>query len=175
MENKTRNKILIITLIIIAAGAYFFYSSNFQDQSEELARGTEIGMKAPKISLKNINNREINLKDFQGKKVLLNFWASWCPPCKEEMPALQQLESNHGREIIILAINIGETKATAVNFMQENNLNFPVLLDRDKSTAQKYLVRGVPMSYFLDENGIITDKVVGAIDYQKMLKLSDIY
>jgi peroxiredoxin len=71
--------------------------------------------------------------------------------------------------VTILAVNIGENKSTAANFMMQNGLNFSVLLDTDKSTAQNYLVRGIPTSYFLNEDGIITNKVVGAVSYENML------
>ncbi len=90
------------------------------------------------------------------------------------MPDIQKLHEEYGKEVVILAVNVGENKSTAANFMMENGLNFSVLLDTDKSTAQNYLVRGIPTSYFLDKNGIIKEKVVGAVSYERMLELNRI-
>jgi len=166
-----------ISIFLIAAlvvgGAFFFY---FQNSTAEVSAevGTEVGMQAPDFTLQNMNEQEVSLSDYKGKKVFLNFWASWCPPCRQEMPDMQKLHEEYGEELVILAVNIGEGKSTAANFMMQNDLNFPVLLDTDKSTAQDYLVRGIPSSYFLDEDGIIINKVVGALSYERMLELTEI-
>lgn len=166
-------KILVfLMLTLLAAGSLFF---NLQHQTLQAAEvGTEVGLEAPNFTLKDINNKELKLSDYRGRKVFLNFWASWCPPCRMEMPDMQKLHEKYGEELVILAVNIGESKATALNYMMENKLNFKVLLDQNKNTAQKYLVRGVPTSYFLDQEGIIKNKVVGAVSYEKMLELSGI-
>lgn len=166
-----------ISIFLIAAlligGAYFFYLQN--NEAEVTAEvGTEVGMQAPDFTLNNMNGQPVSLSDYRGQKVFLNFWASWCPPCRQEMPYMQKLHEEYGDQVVILAVNIGENKSTAANFMMQNGLSFPVLLDNDKDTARNYLVRGIPSSYFLDQNGIIKEKVVGGVNYQKMLELNRI-
>lgn len=162
--------IFLITALIIGGLSIF----NFQLASVQAKVGINPGMEAPNFELLNLNDQKISLNDFRGKKVLINFWASWCPPCIEEMPDIQKLHTEYGDEIIILALNIGESKSTAASFMADNNLNFRVLLDKDKEIARNYIVRGIPTSYFLDENGVITDRIVGVLNYEKMLKLSNL-
>jgi peroxiredoxin len=91
------------------------------------------------------------------------------------MPDMQKLHEEYGsEEVVILAVNVGENKSTAANFMMQNGLSFPVLLDNSKDTARNYLIRGIPSSYFLDQNGIIKEKAFGAVSYEKMLELNRI-
>ncbi|TDO94843.1 peroxiredoxin [Halanaerobium saccharolyticum] len=170
--NKKISIFLIAALIV--GGLSFFFLQSPGNAVVSAAVGTEIGMQAPDFTLKNMNDQEVSLSDYRGKKVFLNFWASWCPPCRKEMPDMQKLHEEYGDEVVILAVNVGESKSAAANFMMENGLEFSVLLDTDKSTAQNYLVRGIPTSYFLDQNGVIQEKVVGAISYQRMLELNRI-
>ncbi|MEC9489364.1 MAG: TlpA disulfide reductase family protein [Halanaerobiales bacterium] len=170
--NKKISIFLIAALIVGGLSFFFLQSPGNSVASAEV--GTEIGMQAPDFTLTNMNDQEVNLSDYRGRKVFLNFWASWCPPCRQEMPDIQKLHEEYGDEVVILAVNVGESKSTAANFMMENGLDFTVLLDTNKSTAQNYLVRGIPTSYFLDQNGIIQEKVVGAISYQRMLGLNKI-
>ena len=164
--------IFLIAALVVGGAFFFYFQNNTAEVSAEV--GTEVGMQAPDFTLQNMNEQEVSLSDYKGKKIFLNFWASWCPPCRQEMPDMQKLHEEYGEELVILAVNIGEGKSTAANFMMQNDLNFPVLLDTDKSTAQDYLVRGIPSSYFLDEDGIIINKVVGALSYERMLELTEI-
>jgi peroxiredoxin len=170
--NKKISIFLIAALIVGGLSFFFIQSPGNAVVSAEV--GTEIGMQAPDFTLTNMNDQEVSLSDYRGQKVFLNFWASWCPPCKKEMPDMQKLHEEYEDEVVILAVNVGESKSTAANFMMENGLKFTVLLDSNKSTAQNYLVRGIPTSYFLDQNGVIQEKVVGAISYQRMLELNRI-
>lgn len=165
-------KILLVFAIIFLVGGAFFFLNSEEEAVVEV--GTEAGMQAPSFKLLNLNNKEVSLADYRGQKVFLNFWATWCPPCREEMPDLQKLHEEHDDKIAVLTVNIGESKANAVNFMMKNNLNLAVLLDQDKSTAQDFLVRAIPTTYIIDEKGVIIDKTFGALSYSSMLKFSGI-
>ena len=164
--------IFLIAALVVGGAFFFYFQNNTAEVSAEV--GTEVGMQAPDFTLQNMNEQEVSLSDYKGKKVFLNFWASWCPPCREEMPDMQKLHEEYGNEIAVLAVNIGESKSTVANFMMQNKLNLPVLLDLNKSIAQDYLVRAIPTTYILDKDGIIIEKTFGALSYQSMLDLSGI-
>jgi thiol-disulfide isomerase/thioredoxin len=98
--------------------------------------------------------------------VLLNFWASWCPPCIEEMPAMQALYEDLGGEgFEIVAVNLQEDPETVRSFMDEHGFDFPVLLDRDGSVAREYGVRGIPTSYVVDPRGRLVAMYVGPYEW----------
>lgn len=87
---------------------------------------------------------------------MLNFWATWCPPCREEMPLIQQVyEELSDKELVVLAINLGESSSKVKEFVQSYGLSFPVLLDTKQDIAQKYNIRGIPTTIFIDKNGIM--------------------
>lgn len=122
-----------------------------------------VGKAAPDFKLLTLDGRPAALRDFRGSPVMLNFWASWCPPCRYEMPFFQEIwKEYHGKGLVILAVNIGETAATAGQYMRDNGFTFPVLLDTSQDVALNYNIRSIPTTYFLDEEGIIKDMKVGA-------------
>ena len=128
-------------------------------------QGFQAGNLAPDFQLADMDGQSVSLSDFRGKTILLNFWASWCGPCRAEMPFIQEVFedkrwSDNG--LVILAINLGEDPATVKRFMQNNEISFPVLLDIKQNVALEYNIRNIPASFFIDKDGIIRDKVVGA-------------
>lgn len=125
--------------------------------------GPQVGKTPPDFKLSTLDGRTVSLRDFRGSPVMLNFWASWCPPCRYEMPFFQQIwEEWHGKGLVILAMNIGETAATAQKFMDDSGFTFPVLLDSDQDVALNYNIRSIPTTFFLDEAGVIRDMKIGA-------------
>ncbi len=96
---------------------------------------------------------------------MLNFWATWCPPCRDEMPLIQQIyEEWMGKpsSVVVLTIDIGESQATVERFLHNQNLSLPVLLDIRQGVAGKYSITGIPTTYFIDKDGVIRDIKVGA-------------
>jgi len=125
--------------------------------------GPQVGKAAPEFKLATLDGKTVSLRNFRGSPVMLNFWASWCPPCRYEMPFFQQIwEEWHGKGLVILAVNIGETAATAQKFMDDSGFTFPVLLDSDQDVALNYNIRSIPTTFFLDEAGVIRDMKIGA-------------
>jgi peroxiredoxin len=120
---------------------------------------------APEFQLQSLDGQVVALSSFGGKPVMLNFWATWCGPCLGEMPYIQEVfEDEEWREqgLVILAINVGESSSKVGKFMEENGLNFEVLLDADQIVAQRYSIRGIPTTFFIGKDGIIKDAKVGA-------------
>jgi peroxiredoxin len=122
------------------------------------------GKPAPDFNLPGLDGQVVSLSNFRGRPVMLNFWASWCDPCKLEMPFIQGIfedEEFAGEELVVLTVNIGESAETARKFAENYRLSFPVLLDGDGEVASIYDVRGIPATFFVGENGIIEDMKIG--------------
>ncbi len=125
--------------------------------------GAQVGELAPEFQLQNLDGQTVSLSSLRGSPVMLNFWATWCPPCREEMPYMQQIhEEWSGRGLVLLAIDVGESPAQVESFMQSHNLSLPVLLDTKKNVAQKYNISGIPTTFFIDKDGVIQEKIIGA-------------
>ena len=122
-----------------------------------------MGEPAPNFKLQNLDGQSISLSDFRGKPVLLNFWATWCLFCHAEMPYFQEIsEEWSDRGLAVLAINWGESPSKVKEFLQSQGLSLPVLLDAKKKVAQKYNVPPIPTTFFIDKDGIIQVKIIGA-------------
>ncbi len=127
--------------------------------------GIEIGNLAADFRLQDLNGQEVLLSSLRGRPVLLNFWASWCGPCREEMPFIQQVFEDKkwtDRGLMILAVNIGENPATVAKFMKDFDLTFTALTDTTQSVAKMYNIRSIPTTILIGKDGVIQDKIMGA-------------
>ncbi|WAA13295.1 redoxin domain-containing protein [Fervidibacillus halotolerans] len=151
------------------------------DQQVELVQtitepnvGLAIGEQAPEFSLETLDGGNLSLQDLKGKVVLLNFWASWCPPCREEMPDMQKVYEQYKDENIeIVAVNMTygrETVEQAKNFQEQLNLTFPIPLDKKAEVTKLYQIIPIPTSYFIDRDGIIRDKQIGLMTEEMMIE-----
>ena len=127
----------------------------------------KLGEPAPNFQLRDLNGRFVTLSDLRGKVVLLNFWATWCGPCRVEMPAMEQLYQTLSRkDFEILAVS---TDAQGVSitrpFQQENHLTFPILHDADYRVGLTYGVRTLPMTFMVDRQGVVRHQIFGARDW----------
>ncbi len=132
------------------------------------------GFAAPDFELSTLTGETVALSDLKGKAVLVNFWASWCPPCRSEMPAMQQIYRDLGPdEFVILAVNsthqdrLSEVKS----FVNERGLTFPILLDTTGQVNAAYQVRSLPTSFFIDRDGIIREIVIGGPMAEALLRI----
>jgi thiol-disulfide isomerase/thioredoxin len=122
------------------------------------------GFSAPDFDLDLLGGGQVTLSEFRGQAVMINIWASWCPPCREEMPAIQNVyEDYRDQGLVILAVNTTyqDRETDAAAFVRELGLTFPVPLDRDGSVSRRYQLRGLPSTYFVDRQGVINSVVVG--------------
>ncbi len=157
------NKILKVMLLIILTLGLLITGCSVGSSQESPTPTPEVGKPAPDFELQNLDGQSISLSDLQGKPILLNFWAIWCPPCRSEMPYMQEIhEEWSDKGLVLLAIDIGEGPSQIKEFLDANNLSLPVLLDSDKSVAQKYNISNIPTTFFIDKDGIIQEKVIGA-------------
>ncbi|NHC18567.1 redoxin domain-containing protein [Bacillus sp. MM2020_4] len=137
--------------------------------------GVEEGKKAPNFQLQTLSGNEMKLSDLKGKKVILNLWATWCPPCKAEMPNMQEFYQEHeGKNVEIVAVNLttAEKDPNSIEkFVKDYGLTFPVLLDNSGQIGETYQAFTIPTSYMIDTNGIIHKKIVGLMDKDMMNEL----
>lgn len=118
---------------------------------------------APNFSLQDLSGNTIQLRDYHGQVVLLNFWATWCGPCRKEMPGMERLWQKFREQgFVILAVSADKGSAKRVKkFVQKYNLSYPVLLDSDADTQKLYDVIGLPMSYIIGRDGKISGRIIG--------------
>ena len=119
--------------------------------------GLGIGEKAPDFELETLDGKVVKLSDYRGKKIILNFWATWCPPCKKEMPAMEEFYKQSGDDVVLLAVNI-DPQYDVKQFITSNGITFPILLDKKDEVNSTYQVLTIPTTYFIDEDGIIRNK-----------------
>ena len=128
------------------------------------ARPPLVGAPAPEVVLTNLQGQEVKLSDLRGKIVLLNFWATWCKPCKEEMPAMQACyDKLRDQGFVVLAINELEDTELVAEHVRTHNHTFPVLMDHDNRIANRYGVVGLPASFLVDREGIVRERIVGSL------------
>jgi len=122
---------------------------------------------APGFALADIDGAIHRLSDYRGKVVIVNFWATWCPPCREEMPSMQRVwEQIKDDNIVILAINVGEDEDTIFTFTADYPVKFPLLLDLDSRVIQDWPVRGLPTTFVIDPQGRIAYRAIGTRDWE---------
>ncbi len=123
-----------------------------------------VGGPAPEITLKDLQGQEIKLSDLRGKVVLLNFWATWCKPCKDEMPAMQaSYDKLRGQGLVVLAVNELEDTEKVIEHVRKHGHTFPVVMDHDNHVANRYGVLGLPASFLVDRQGIVREKIMGSL------------
>jgi peroxiredoxin len=141
----------------------------YQNLSATGKERLEVGDKAPDFQLQTLDGKVVKLSDYHGKVVLINFWATWCQPCRTEMPDLQKVyESWRGRGLEVLAVNIAETPVAVQAFKKELGLTFPILLDSQKEVTKLYKVGPIPTSFFVDESGKIIRIFQGQMNRNQM-------
>lgn len=138
---------------------------------EEMRQWPLPGYAAPGVTVRSLDGREVRLADLRGRNVVLNFWATWCPACREELPAFQKVyhqARQEGWNATFLLVDVGEEQSAVEEFLRRTGLDLPVYLDREGKAAQEYLVRGIPTTFFIDTKGDIRDRVLGAMTEEQL-------
>lgn len=126
------------------------------------------GGPTPALRLPDLDGKEHALEAYRGKVVLINFWATWCEPCKQEMPSIERLRrSLEGRPFAVLAVNLAEPDSRVQRFLREVPVGFPVLMDRDTSTAKAWKARVLPATYIVGPDGRIRYSYFGELDWSE--------
>jgi len=127
------------------------------------------GTKAPNFSLEDLGGKKSELKHFKGKVVFLNFWATWCGPCKEEMPSMEELSKQFkDRDFVFLSISVDYAGVKPVkDFIEKHRYTFPVLIDPKCETLDLFEVKGIPTTFLIDKKGFIIGKAIGPKDWKR--------
>lgn len=163
-------KVIAAVVLIILFTVAIVQAMDNKPKEESIETGTagiKVGVKAPDFELKTLDGKSVKLSDLKGKKVILNFWATWCPPCKAEMPEMQKYHEEINDEVIILAVNI-DPQLDVQKFVDEMGITFTIPLDEEDLVSTDYQVISIPTTYFIDTKGIIQAKHVGAMTYDNM-------
>jgi peroxiredoxin len=169
MVKKVIAAVVLIALLGVAIVQAMDKKAEPENVSQEAANmgGLKVGAKAPDFELKTLAGDRVKLSDLKGKKVMLNFWATWCPPCKAEMPAMEEFHKEAGEDIVILAVNI-DPHLDVKAFVDENKITFPIPLDEEDTVNETYQVLSIPTTYFIDTKGNIGNKYIGAMNLDAM-------
>lgn len=131
------------------------------------------GTTPPMLVLKDIKGNKVDLSSYQGQVVLLNFWATWCPPCREEMPSMQRLkEKMAGRPFVILGVDSSEGPEDLGGFLDRVKVNFTILFDPDGSTTKRWKIYGLPTSFLIDKSGKIRYVLTGTKEWDEKESVS---
>jgi peroxiredoxin len=152
------------SVLILAIGFWLiFFQSHRPPVNFQLRGGPKIGEAAPDFLLSNLDGNLVHLGHGRGKVIFLNFWATWCPPCKEEMPSMESLyQKLKDQPFEMLAVSIDEEGRESVQpFMEKYSLTFSALLDRDKKIAALYGITGIPETFIMNKRGLIDAKIIG--------------
>ncbi|WP_314001391.1 TlpA disulfide reductase family protein [uncultured Paenibacillus sp.] len=159
-------------LLLIAVGV-LVVAAILQPNSINKEKTARIGFQAPEFELKALDGGSYSLASLNGKPVLINFWASWCNPCRLEAPELVRLYAKYKGQIEVYAVNLtsDDTVKGAAAFAEEFGFTFPVLLDEKGTASKSYKIKSIPTTYFVDGNGQILDVVTGLASPDTLEKL----
>lgn len=162
---RLRNQVFIVIFILLASAGWIWHSRLPVLNQNTLGFALpQEGFFAPGFQLKTIDGKDLSLADLQGAPVILNFWASWCPPCRAEMPAFQQVfEEYSGSDLTIVAINSSfqDSLSDVSGFVNDNILTFPILLDKTGSVSKSYNLHSLPTTFFINNQGLIQKIIIG--------------
>ena len=166
MNKKTKLVLAALGFAVFMAAGSLIYSAISPGDLPGIPATREKSAFAPDFTVKDPEGRDVKLSDLRGKPVVINFWASWCPPCRDEMPHFQKMFEELDSEVSFMMIDLpggGETQKVAEKFLAGEGFTFPVYYDTTGEASLKYGVNAIPTSVFVNAEGLMTGKVTGAL------------
>lgn len=182
MNNKLKVILIALLAVLILVVAYFLYqylksqqkpssgtttTASQTTQTDASAETTTAADKAADFTVYDADGNTVHLSDYAGKKVIVNFWASWCGPCQSELPGFQAAYEKYGDEIQFLMVNLtgdSDTKADADAVVSQNGYTFPVFYDNDSSASKAYAIYSIPVTCFVSSDGTLVAQVLGSME-----------
>ncbi|GED30905.1 MULTISPECIES: thiol-disulfide oxidoreductase ResA [Brevibacillus] len=158
-SNRTYIRVAVLGLLLVAL-VFALYSSFVKDPN-----AVKVGKAAPNFSLQQLNGPDMALSDLKGKGVVLNFWGTWCEPCKKELPALQQqYDQFKDKGLVVVGVNIGESTVAVEPFVKQFGVNFPILLDSQSQITKLYRIGPIPTTFFISPDGDVEEIFIGQLN-----------
>jgi peroxiredoxin len=159
----------LLAILVIAIG-YTIYNSIFEESGTYIKKGD----KAPNFVLTDLNGNRVELEDYRGKGVFLNFWGTWCKPCEREMPYMQrQYETYKEQGVEILAVNVSETNVSVKNFADRYRLTFPIPMDKQREVTKAYGIGPIPTTILIDKNGKVVGRTSESLSEKKIISFME--
>lgn len=159
--------ILLFLGVLFLGSAWILESREPAESAAEAATAGEapaVGYRAPDFTLSTLNGEEFTLSEYRGQPVVLNFWATWCPPCRAEIPYFQEASVKYNGQVAIIGVDDGETAAQVAPFAREMGITYPLPIDEQSLVSRRYRVNSLPSTYFVDAAGIIQHLHIGLIN-----------
>ncbi|MEH7086201.1 thiol-disulfide oxidoreductase ResA [Neobacillus drentensis] len=155
----------VILLLLGAAVVYTLYANFTKDTKQKVA----VGAQAPDFALVDMQGKKHKLSDYRGQGVFLNFWGTWCPPCKKEMPYINnQYHQYKDKGVQVLTVDIQESELAVNQFAERLKLDFPIMIDTDKEVMNTYGIDPLPATFLINKNGEVVDYYTGELTEEKV-------
>ncbi len=169
--------LLVVALLglLLAIQACAPSSQAVSSDQDEITVGVNVGEVAPDFTLVDLEGNQVSLSDFRGKTVFINFWATWCPPCRAEMPEIEAVYQEYkDKGVVVIGVDIQETEEEVLQFVQQGGYSWTFVLDTSGEVAASYKIAAIPTSFFIDREGIIQAVNIGAMTKRAMeIKLAE--
>jgi len=159
-----RWRMLMTATLLVGSGWIAVSKDPFSSMTAGRIPSPRQGFSAPGFTLEELEGEVVSLSDLRGQVVVINFWASWCPPCREEMPALERVYReirSEGVELLAVNTTYQDSLTEARSFVERYDLTFPILVDAEGEAARRYQLRALPSTFFVDADGVIRKVVIG--------------
>jgi thiol-disulfide isomerase/thioredoxin len=157
-------------LLGVLVGSFIFRDSYGSTGTRDRLLPPTVGSAAPDFELSNLDGAYQKLNSLKGEPVIINFWATWCAPCKDEMPLLERYGKKYNGKLVILGVNSEEKADVVKSFINEMGITFPILLDQSGIVSGRYFVKDFPYTFFVDADGVLRGQHIGSLTEDRLVK-----